>query len=67
MMGLWTDEEWAEGSQMYWESTAWEIESPVDETGSERSGSKYHETRETLWEVGGTTPQAKYYLMMISV
>ena len=24
---------------------------------------KYHETRETLWEVGGTTPKAKYSLV----
>ena len=34
-----------------------EGESPVDEIRRQRQYPEYHETRETLWEVGGTTPQ----------
>ena len=33
-------------------------ESPVDEILSSEQDPEYHETRETLWEAGGTTPQA---------
>ena len=34
-----------------------ESESLVFENGRKRQYPEYHETRETLWEVGGTTPQ----------
>ena len=34
-----------------------ESESLVFESGRQRQYPEYHETRETLWEVGGTTPQ----------
>ena len=34
-----------------------EGESPVDEIRRQQQYPEYHETRETLWEVGGTTPQ----------
>ncbi len=39
-----------------------ESESLVFESGRQRQYPEYHETRETLWEIGGTT-QAKYYLV----
>ena len=34
-----------------------ESDSLVFENGRKRQDPEYHETRETLWEVGGTTPQ----------
>jgi hypothetical protein len=39
------------------ESPAEEGESPVGETIAREQDPEYHETRETLWEHGGTTPQ----------
>ena len=34
-----------------------ESESLVLESGRQRQDPEYHETRGTLWEIGGTTPQ----------
>ena len=34
-----------------------EGESPVGVREADEQDPEYHETRETLWEVGGTTPQ----------
>ena len=36
---------------------AGEGESPVGVKEADEQDPEYHETRETLWEVGGTTPQ----------
>ena len=38
-------------------NSAKEGESPVQASERDEQDPKYHETRETLWEVGGTTPQ----------
>ena len=44
-------EEW------HWESQPQRVKAPYSKSeGSERNP-KYHETRGTLWELGGTTPQ----------
>ena len=40
-----------------------ESESLVIEIGRQRQYPEYHETRGTLWEIRGTTPKAKYYLV----
>ena len=45
------------------ERPAREGESPVHESNRQRQDPEYHETRGTLWEVGGTTPKAKYSLV----
>ena len=33
------------------------VKAPYGKTKRDKQYPKYHETRETLWEVGGTTPQ----------
>ena len=44
-------------AERFWESQAGEGESPVHESNRKQQDPEYHETRETLWEVGGTTLQ----------
>ena len=57
MLGLWTAEVTGNDSGMVLGKPAIEGESPVCENRKERQDPEYHETRGTLWEVGGTTPQ----------
>ncbi len=45
------------GRRMVLGKPAKESESLVFETGTQRQDPEYHETRGTLWEIGGTTPQ----------
>ena len=52
-----------EGSGTVLGKPAGEGESPVSEPGRERQDPEYRGTRETLREVGGPPPKAKYYLV----
>ena len=47
----WTVVEW------FWESQPERVKAPYLKAEESEQDPKYHETRETLWEVGGTTPQ----------
>lgn len=40
-----------------WESRPERVKAPYMKAEKSEQDPKYHETRETLWEVGGTTPQ----------
>ena len=44
-------------AERFWESLPERVKAPYLKTGHKRQDPEYHETRETLWEVGGTTPQ----------
>ncbi len=61
--GLWTAQvsnssyELVEARRRVLGKPARESESLVFESGRQRQNPEYHETRETLWEAGGTTPQ----------
>ena len=39
------------------------MKAPYVKVGVAEQDPEYHETRGTLWEIGGTTPKAKYYLV----
>ena len=41
-----------------WESQPERVKAPYVKTKLTEQDPEYHETRETLWEAGGTTPQA---------
>ena len=43
--------------ERYWESRSERVKAPYGKAEADRQDPEYHETRETLWEVGGTTPQ----------
>ena len=43
--------------ERFWESLPKRVKAPYLKTRHRRQDPEYHETRETLWEVGGTTPQ----------
>ena len=43
--------------EWFWESQPERVKAPYGKTKRDEQYPKYHETRETLWEVGGTTPQ----------
>ena len=43
--------------ERFWESLPKRVKAPYTKTIDSERDPKYHETRETLWEVGGTTPQ----------
>ena len=43
--------------ERYWESRPERVKAPYGKAEADRQDPEYHETRETLWEVGGTTPQ----------
>ena len=43
--------------ERFWESRPERVRAPYTKTEEDRQDPEYHETRETLWEVGGTTPQ----------
>ena len=43
--------------EWFWESQSERVKAPYTKTKESEQDPKYHETRETLWEVGGTTPQ----------
>ena len=44
-------EEW------FWESQPERVKASYSKSEVSERDPKYHETRETLWELGGTTPQ----------
>ena len=48
---------YSELPERYWESRPERVKAPYGKTKRDKQYPKYHETRETLWEVGGTTPQ----------
>ena len=41
----------------FWERQPERVKAPYTKTIASERDPKYHETRGTLWEVGGTTPQ----------
>ena len=43
--------------EWFWESQPERVRAPYTKSGPGRQDPEYHETRGTLWEVGGTTPQ----------
>ena len=43
--------------ERFWESLPKRVKAPYMKDELTRRYPEYHETRETLWEVGGTTPQ----------
>ena len=43
--------------ERYWESRPERVKAPYMKAEVSKRDPEYHETRETLWEVGGTTPQ----------
>ena|GEM_PF-3582162 len=43
--------------ERFWEIRPERVKAPYLKPEESRQYPKYHETRETLWEVGGTTPQ----------
>ena len=44
--------------ERFWESRPERVKAPYMKVKGERQDPEYHGTRETLWEAGGTTPQA---------
>ena len=44
-------------AERFWESLPERVKAPYVKTEVTEQDPEYHETRETLWEVGGTTPQ----------
>ena len=45
-------------AEWFWESQPERVKAPYRKDEKTRQDPEYHETRETLWEVGGTSPQA---------
>ena len=43
--------------ERFWDSRPERVRAPYRQGGQRKQDPEYHETRETLWEVGGTTPQ----------
>ena len=43
--------------ERFWESRPERVKAPYMKTGVTVQDPEYHETRGTLWEIGGTTPQ----------
>ena len=43
-------------AEWFWESQPERVKAPYTKTIDSEQDPKYHETRETLWEVRGTTP-----------
>ena len=43
--------------ERFWDSRPERVRAPYTKTEEDERDPEYHETRETLWEVGGTTPQ----------
>ena len=43
--------------ERFWESRPKRVKAPYMKSKKSEQDPKYHETRETLWEFGGTTPQ----------
>ena len=50
-------------AERFWESRPERVKAPYGKTKRDEQYPKYHETRETLWEVGGPPPKAKYSLV----
>ena len=44
-------------AERLWESRPQRVKAPYAKGGEGERYPEYHGTRETLWEVGGTTPQ----------
>ena len=43
-------------AEWFWESQPERVKAPYSKLDGSRQYPEYHETRETLWEGGGTTP-----------
>ena len=43
--------------ERFWESRPQRVRAPYTKADNKEQDPEYHETRETLWEIGGTTPQ----------
>ena len=61
---------YSELPERYWESRPERVKAPYGKTKRDEQYPKYHETRETLWEVGGTTwrvvPPASHKVSRVS-
>ena len=44
-------------AEWFWESQQERVKASYAKSEDSKRYPKYHETRETLWEIGGTTPQ----------
>ena len=44
-------------AEWFWESQPERVKAPYAKSVDSEQDPEYHETRGTLWEVGGTTPQ----------
>ena len=44
-------------AEQFWESRPERVKAPYVKADETEQDPEYHETRGTLWEVGGTTPQ----------
>ena len=44
-------------AEWFWESQPERVKASYSKLACSEQDPKYHETRETLWEFGGTTPQ----------
>ena len=45
-------------AERFWESLPEEVKAPYAKSDRSKQNPEYRETREILWEAGGTTPQA---------
>ena len=43
--------------ERFWESRPERVRAPYTKAEADEQDPEYHETRGTLWEIGGTTPQ----------
>ena len=50
-------------TERFWESRPERVKAPYVKAELTEQDPEYHETRETLWEVRGPPPKAKYYLV----
>ena len=57
MLGLRTAKVSVRTNRTAWEGRPKRVKAPYVKVQAQRQDPEYHETRETLWEVGGTTPQ----------
>ena len=53
--------------ERFWDSRPERVRAPYTKTEEDERDPEYHETRETLWEIGGPPPKAKYYPVTDSV
>ena len=55
--GVWTAFRKSELPERYWKVLPEGVKAPYGKVSFNERYPEYHETRETLWEGGGTTPQ----------